>query len=123
MSGSHWQAYAVPAQRLEAWHGDRVVRCFAQRPATLTAMLRSAVDRHPQREALIFGDQCWTYAQAWQVVQKHAAVWAAQGIEAGDRVVLFLSNRPEFWFQLFALQLLGAIAVPVHRNCPSCRCA
>ena len=113
MSASHWQAYEVPPQRLEAWHGDRLVRCFVDRPATLSAMLRDAVARHPQREALIFGEQRWTYEQAWQVVQRHAAVWAAQGIEAGDRVVLFLSNRPEFWFQLFALQWLGAIAVPV----------
>ena len=38
---------------------------------------------------------------------------AALGVGAGDRVILFLSNRPEFLFVLLAVQRLGAIAVPV----------
>ena len=45
--------------------------------------------------------------------ERIAAGLAALGIGAGDRVILFLSNRPEFLFVLLAVQRLGAIAVPV----------
>ncbi len=33
-----WRDHAVPAMRHEALYGDRVVRCFAERPASLRAM-------------------------------------------------------------------------------------
>ena len=42
-----------------------------------------------------------------------AAGLAARGVRAGERVLMFIGNRPEFVFVLLALQRLGAIAVPV----------
>ena len=35
---SHWQGCAVPALRVEALYGDRIVRCFVDRPASLHAV-------------------------------------------------------------------------------------
>ncbi|CAN1559139.1 CaiC Acyl-CoA synthetases (AMP-forming)/AMP-acid ligases II [Burkholderiaceae bacterium] len=109
----HWPTQSLPAQRVEAWGNDRLVRCFVQRPTSLMAMLLNAHELHGQRDAIIDGDQRWTYAQMWHEVHRTAQALQIVGIESGDRVALFVSNRAEFIFVLFAVQYLGAIAVPV----------
>lgn len=110
---NHWQGYPVPAMRWEALHGDRIVRCFAQRPASLFAMFADSLASRPEAEALVFEGQRWTYRQCDAISARLAAGLAAQGVVQGDRVVLFLDNRPEFVFALLALARLGAITVPV----------
>ena len=109
----HWSGYAMPAQRAEALHGDRIVRCFAPRPRNLQAMFAAACARAPQATALVCGGERHTYAQCDAVAQRLAAALAARGVAAGERVVMFIDNRPEFVFVWLALQRLGAIAVPV----------
>ena len=108
-----WRDHAVPAMRHEALYGDRVVRCFADRPASLLAMFDAARARRPQHDAVVCEGQRWSYAETGARSERIAAGLAALGIGAGDRVILFLSNRPEFVFVLLAVQRLGAIAVPV----------
>jgi len=110
---NHWQQYPVPAMRAEAPFGDRVVRCFADRPRSFYAMFAAAAAGAPEAEALVCGDRRWSYAQCEAMASRLAAGLAGRGIAAGDRVVLFLGNGPEFVFTLLALQRLGAIAVPV----------
>lgn len=38
-----------------------------------------------------------------------------QGIEKGDRVLIYLDNSPEYIFTLFAVWRIGAIAIPTNR--------
>lgn len=38
-----------------------------------------------------------------------------QGINKGDRVLVYLNNSPEYLFSLFALWRIGAIAIPTNR--------
>ena len=102
-----------PATRLEAHYGDRVVRCFAQRPGSLHALLQTAADRHPDNEALVCGSQRLTYRQLLQQSARLAAGMSAHGVRAGDRVALLLGNRIEFVLTLFAAARLGAISVPI----------
>ena len=55
----------------------------------------------------------WDVAQVGDEADCLSAAFTAQGIAAGERVMMLLSNRPEFLTVLLALQRLGAIAVPV----------
>ena len=110
---NHWKEYPVPAMRHEALFGDRVVRCFAARPASFHAMFHEAFAARPQAEAVVCGPERWTYAQCEGTSGRLAAALAAQGIAAGDRVIMFIGNCAEFVFALLALQRLGVIAVPV----------
>ena len=110
---SFWQDYPVPALRHEAQYGNRVVACFAERPAGFYAMFAASAARCPAAQALVFDGQRWTYADCEHTSQRLAAGLAAQGVMPGDRVVIFIDNRPEFVWVLLALQRLGAIAVPV----------
>src|SRR5512138_2124337 len=110
---NHWSDYPLPPQRVEALHGDRVVRCFAERPRNVHAMFAAALAHAPQATALACEVQRWSYAQCDAIAQRLAAGFAARGVARGERVVMFIDNRPEFVFVLLALQRLGAIAVPV----------
>ena len=115
--GNPWQGYPVPAMRHEAWFGDRVVQAFHPRPASVWALFAASVARAPQAEGLVCGDDRLTYAACDAAAARLAAGLAAQavraGIRAGDRVVMFISNRREFVLVFLALQRLGAVAVPV----------
>ncbi len=103
----------MPALRCEALYGDRIVRCFGERPKSFHAMFAAALARRPDAQALVYEGQCWTYAQCDSASGRLAVGLAAQGVARGDRVMMFIDNRPEFVFTLLALERLGAIAVPV----------
>src|SRR5450755_4631017 len=107
-----WHGCAVPARRRET-HGGRIVTCFAERPKSLHALFARDVTSRPEHEMLVAGDERWTYARAEGEVARIAAGFAALGIGQGDRVAMLIGNRSEFVFVLFALQRLGAIAVPI----------
>ena len=108
-----WNDSAMGAQRVEAWDHQRLVRCFAQRPKSFISLLEKAKNTHAHKKALVFEQQHWTYQETWHEVLRCAQALASLGIGPQDRVLLFVSNRPEFVFVLFAIQYLGAIAVPV----------
>jgi O-succinylbenzoic acid--CoA ligase len=102
----------VPAIRREAV-GDRIVRCFAERPPSVHALWAHALARRGEHEALVAGGGRRTYREAEAEVACLAAGLAALGIVRGDRVVMLLGNHAQFVLLFFALQRLGAIAVPV----------
>jgi O-succinylbenzoic acid--CoA ligase len=110
---THWLGHPVPAMRREAWFGDRVVRCFAERPASVHAMFAAACAARPQADALVCEGRRWSYAETEAMAGRLAAGLAARGVARGDRLLMFIGNRPEFMFVMLALQRLGAIAVPV----------
>jgi long-chain acyl-CoA synthetase len=110
---NHWQDFAVPPMRHEALYGDRIVRCFAERPASLHAMFERARSMRAQHDAIVCEGRRWSYAEAGAAADRLAGAFAAEGIAAGERVLMLMGNRPEFLLVLLALQRLGAIAVPV----------
>ena len=110
---SPWHDLTVPAMRDEALFGDRVVRCFVERPASVLAMFEQSREAHPQGDAVVCDGCRWSYAETGAEAERLAAGFAARGIAVGDRVLMLLGNRPEFVFVVLALLRLGAIAVPV----------
>ena len=109
----HWSGYPVPPMRHEALHGDRVVRCFAERPAGLHALFARSAALRAAHDAVVCEGRRWSYAATDAEAARIAAGLAARGVTAGERVLMFIGNRPEFVFVLLAVQRLGAIAVPV----------
>jgi len=109
----YWVGYPVPTMRHEALHGDRVVRCFAERPQSFFALFQEQLAQRGECDAVVCEGRRWSYAETDVQASRIAAGLAAQGVRAGERVLMFIGNRPEFVFVLLALQRLGAIAVPV----------
>ena len=108
-----WTLAASPKSRREAHYGNRVVSCFAERPATVSDMFDATTAAKPDGEALVSGEQRWTWREVESEVAACAAALAERGIAAGDRVALLVGNRAEFVVALFAVLRLGAIAVPL----------
>ncbi len=108
-----WDHVRLPARRRETHFGDRIVTCFADRPAHVLAVLDAAVAARPRAEALVCDGLRLDYQGLRDRAARVAAGLAARGIGAGDRVALLLDNRPEFVVTLFACLHLGAIAVPL----------
>ncbi len=104
---------ADPAFVHETHFTDRVLRCYRDRPATIGEMFTTVVAAHPNAEAIVDGDTRLTYHEFDSKARKLASALAANGIGAGDRVVLNLDNGHEFPIAYIAALFVGAIAVPV----------
>jgi long-chain acyl-CoA synthetase len=81
---------------------------------SLGKVLESRVKSQKKQSALIFGGKEITYQQLNENVNKLANGLRNLGICKGDRVAIMLPNIPEFVYSFFALQKLGAIAVPFN---------
>jgi acyl-CoA synthetase (AMP-forming)/AMP-acid ligase II len=108
-----WALSASVEIRTERHFGERVVRCFADRPASLQEAFARACAARPDAEALVCGEERLSYAQLAKRAARVAAGLAAPGIKAPDRVGLMLGNRIEFATTLLGILRLGAIAVPI----------
>jgi long-chain acyl-CoA synthetase len=103
----------VPATRHERHFGNRVMRCFPERPHSAYALLADAVSSNADGEALVCGAERLTYRELETLVARCAAGLAQRGVAAGDRVAILLGNGIPFPVVMFATLRLGAIAVPI----------
>ena len=104
---------SVPAMRHELHFGNRLVRCFAERPGNAYDLLANAAARRPDGEALVCSNERLTYRELETAVDRCAAGLVAAGIAKGDRVAMLLGNGIVFPIVLFAALRIGAIAVPM----------
>lgn len=93
---------------------DGIAR-YQNRPRSLLEMLRATVDKWPNHEAIVeAGGERLNYREFWDRSAKAAGGLHAQGIQHGDRVAIRLGNGAEWCIAFFAIQMAGAIAVPVN---------
>src|SRR5258708_18352304 len=89
-------------------------------PDTFPKLLRRNADkfgtRPAMREKASGSWQSWTWAQVQDEVRKIAAGLAAIGIKRSDKVALVGDNRPQLYWSVCALQMLGAVPVPVYQD-------
>ncbi len=72
----------------------------------------------PDKEALVFGDERYTYSQIKLLSDRLAAGFLKSGLKTRDRVVVQLPNITEFVFSYLALLKIGVIPImclPQHR--------
>lgn len=81
---------------------------------TFGEALDRAVERFGDREALMFQDQRWSFAQLQADCDRAARALIQAGVRPGDKVTLWLMNRPEFVHILFAVAKVGAVLVPAN---------
>ena len=66
------------------------------------------------REALLFEDERYTFAELASQIDRAAKALLALGVARGDHVSLWLNNRSEWVFLMYALAKVGAVQVPVN---------
>ena len=71
----------------------------------------------PEKEALLWTNDHGevkhiTYGAFKNITDQCAAFFQGIGIEKGDRVMLILKRRVEWWYAMVALHKIGAVAIP-----------
>ncbi|HII84050.1 MAG TPA: AMP-binding protein, partial [Methanobacterium subterraneum] len=71
---------------------------------------------YPEKVAMVWCNddtgRTFTFKDMKEYSDRAANFFAQQGIKKGDRVMLTLKSRYEFWFCILALHKLGAITIP-----------
>lgn len=71
----------------------------------------------PDKEAILWTndrgeEKHVTYRMLKKITDKTASFFQEIGIERGDRVMLILKRRVEWWYSMIALHKIGAVAIP-----------
>ena len=62
----------------------------------------------------MFEERCWTWREVQAEVDRVARGLMAAGVGSGDHVAVWMTNRPEWLFILFAVGKVGACLVPLN---------
>ncbi|MEC9453756.1 MAG: AMP-binding protein [Pseudomonadota bacterium] len=73
-----------------------------------------ARQRYGEREALSFEGRRWSYAEFDAEVDRVARGLIGIGVEHGEHVALWMVNRPEWLFLMYATAKVGAVLVPLN---------
>ncbi len=73
-----------------------------------------AAERWGDRPALVFDERTWTHAQFAVEVDRVAKALMAMGVASGDHVALWMTNRPEWLFTMYAVGKVGACLAPLN---------
>jgi len=100
--------YMIPVMRYKWPSGDD--------RASLAHTFQATTEKFPDRAFIYFEEETWTYAQANKAANSMARYLADYGVKHGDRVVMFMENRPYFAITLIALNKIGAIGVLINTS-------
>src|SRR5699024_4953215 len=76
-------------------------------------LMDHAIDR-PDQTAYIFYGNHITWKQLYDHTSRLAHFLKNQGITKGDRIALFMQNCPQYLIGHYAIQMLGAVVVPLN---------
>ena len=81
---------------------------------TFGSLAETMAVRFGEREALVFKDERYAFADQLARIDEVAKGLIRLGVRPGDHVALWMVNRPEWIFAMFALAKIGAVQVPVN---------
>jgi len=77
-------------------------------------LLRRAVERTPDKWATVFHDQTLTFRELEGLSNGLANGLRELGVAKGDRVALFMTNRPEYLISFEATSKAGGVVTPIN---------
>ncbi len=85
-------------------------------PAIVSDFLINSAQKHPDKIALYFGDKSFTYNEIYGQAVNLASYLHANGLEKGDRVIIYLENSPAVVISIFATLLAGGAFSVVNQS-------
>ncbi len=82
--------------------------------STIPAVLRAAAAAYGDRPALVAGEEALSFAGLLAAVRGTAAGFREQGLEPGDRVVLWAPNSIDWVVAALAVSYAGGVLVPAN---------
>ena len=99
-----------PGGRLVIERDEQGRAIVANFPATLPSLLRTFCALYAATEALVAGDERFTFAELDLWSERLARALAARGIGKGDRVAIAIRNSPSWIVAYMATLKAGAVA-------------
>ena len=81
---------------------------------TLGQVTASAAENWGDREALVFEKKRWTWREFEEEVCQAARGLIAAGICPGEKVAVWMNNKPDWLFLMFAIAKIGGVLVPLN---------
>ena len=82
--------------------------------ATAGSLLAATAARFPYHEAIVATDRRISYGQFYAEASRFARALLAVGVQPGDKVALWLPNRPAWLFAQYGAALIGAVVVALN---------
>jgi fatty-acyl-CoA synthase len=106
---------SVPPDRPHFKHWPkRLPRDLVVPQTSLWANLDVAARRYPDKAMYVFFGRALTYAQAHAQAEAVAGWLQSVGVRAGDRVLLFMQNCPQYAAACYGILRANAVVVPVN---------
>ena len=105
---------ATPNRPHHAVWPTRLPRELVIPATTLWFNLEVSARRYPDKAAYRFLGRDLSYAELHAQAEALAGWLMDQGLQAGERVLLFLQNCPQFVVAFYAVQRANAVVVPVN---------
>src|SRR5919109_541749 len=77
-------------------------------------MLWETAQRFPEKIAIVFQGRKISYRELDGLTNSFANALANLGVKKGDRVALYMTNRPEYIISLYGIARLGAVFTPMN---------
>ena len=103
-----------PAPRHHAFWPARLTKSVTIPEVTLFHNLQVTAARYPRKAATVFLGRSMSYGDLLAQALAVGGWLAAHGVQAGDRVALFMQNCPQFLVAFYGVQAAGGVVVPVN---------
>jgi len=77
------------------------------------SIFAEAAERHPDKTAVFYLGTRFSYRKLQNLSQRFAAALNANGVNAGQRVMMYIPNSIQWVVSWLGIQKLGAVAVPI----------
>ena len=84
--------------------------------SSLAHTFKKTVEKFGNRDFIYFENQTLTYSEVDQAANIFAKKLIDDGVVHGDKVILFMENRPEYIISILALNKIGAIGVLINTS-------
>ncbi len=82
-------------------------------PETTFYQFEQIAEKYPENTAIVFLGEKFTYKKLKELIDRFANALINLGIKKQDKIIIYLSNSPQWIISNFAIQKIGAIVVPV----------
>jgi long-chain acyl-CoA synthetase len=88
-------------------------------PRPLYSLLSDSAKAHPDNPCVHYQGRTFNYSQVDEISSRFAGALVSLGVKKGDRVAIFMPNKPQLVFAYFGALMAGAIVVmcnPVYKE-------
>ncbi len=83
------------------------------KPESTFARFEEITEKYPDNISIVFLGEKFTYKKLKDLIDRFATGLNDLGVKKGDKVILYISNSPQWIIANFAIQKIGGVVVPV----------